>query len=29
MPAMKTNSITAHQAMPFNDCTTAGLNTKE
>ena len=25
---MKTNSITAHQATPLSDCTTAGVNTK-
>ncbi len=28
MPAIITNSITAHQAMPFSDWTTAGVNTK-
>ena len=24
-----TNNITAHQAMPFSDCTTAGLKTRQ
>ena len=28
MPASMTKHITAHQAMPDSDCTTAGLNTK-
>jgi hypothetical protein len=27
-PAIITNNITAHQAIPFSDCTTAGLKTK-
>ena len=28
MPAIQTNSITAHQAMPLSDWITAGLKTK-
>ena len=28
MPAIITNSITAHQAMPFSDWITAGVKTK-
>ena len=28
MPAMNTNSITAHHAMPLSDWITCGLNTK-
>ena len=27
IPAIQTNSMTAHQAMPFKDCTTGALKT--